>query len=119
MAAQSLPRTRTGSVRDDLRANASQVRRTLADPRQGALFRALIAAAACDDRTAEALRHFHDVRVAEWATCVAEGVARGELPVGTDPATVVRALSVPLHHALLITGTAPARPPPHARRTRR
>lgn len=32
MAEQSLPRTRTGSVRDDLRANASLVQRTLADP---------------------------------------------------------------------------------------
>lgn len=80
MAEQSLPRTRTGSVRGDLRANASLVQRTLTDPRQGALFRAVIAAAACDERTAQALRRFYEVRVAEWAPCVAEGVARGELP---------------------------------------
>jgi AcrR family transcriptional regulator len=107
MAEQSLPRTRTGSVRDDLRANASLVQRTLADTRQGALFRAVIAAAACDPRTAEALRHFYDVRIAEWAPCVTEGVARGQLPVGTDPATVVRAVSAPLYYGLLTTGTAP------------
>ncbi|MGP4048634.1 TetR/AcrR family transcriptional regulator [Streptomyces sp. 2A115] len=107
MAEQSLPRTETGSVLGDLRANAGLVRRTLADPRQGALFRAVIAAAACDSRTASALRHFYDVRIAEWAPCVEQGVARGELPPGTDSATVVRAVSAPLYYTLLTTGTAP------------
>ncbi|GHA31092.1 transcriptional regulator [Streptomyces tauricus] len=107
MAEQSLPRTETGSVLGDLRANAALVCRTLADPRQGALFRAVIAAAACDARTAEALRRFYDVRVAEWAPCVEQGVARGELPVGTDAGEVVRAVSAPLYYALLTSGVAP------------
>ncbi|WP_369248015.1 TetR/AcrR family transcriptional regulator [Streptomyces sp. R41] len=107
MAEQSVPRTETGSVLGDLRANAALVRRTLADPRQGALFRAVIAAGACDLRTAEALRRFYEVRVAEWAPCVEQGVARGELPPGTDPALVVRAVSAPLYYALLTTGVAP------------
>src|SRR5882757_5649550 len=62
MAEQSLPRTDTGTLRGDLRANARLVRHTLADPRQGALFRAVIAAATCDDRTSAALRHFYEVR---------------------------------------------------------
>ncbi len=48
MAEQSLPRTETGSLLGDLKANAELVRRTLADPRQGALFKAVIAAATCD-----------------------------------------------------------------------
>ncbi|GAB2736057.1 TetR/AcrR family transcriptional regulator [Streptomyces bullii] len=107
MAEQSLHRTQTGSVLGDLRANADLVQRTLADPRQGALFRAVIAAAACDARTAEALRRFYDVRIAEWAPCVEEGVVRGELPSGTDAAAVVRAVSAPLYYALLTTGTPP------------
>ncbi|MDQ0776241.1 AcrR family transcriptional regulator [Streptomyces aurantiacus] len=107
MAEQSLPRTETGSVLGDLRANAALVRRTLADPRQGALFRAVIAAAACDERTGEALRRFYEVRVAEWVPCVEQGVARGELPAGTDPAEVVRAVSAPLYYALLTSGAAP------------
>jgi AcrR family transcriptional regulator len=107
MAEQSLPRTETGSVLGDLRANAALVRRTLADPRQGALFRAVIAAGACDSRTAEALRRFYEVRVAEWAPCVEQGVARGELPVGTDAGLVVRAVSAPLYYTLLTTGVAP------------
>jgi AcrR family transcriptional regulator len=107
MAEQSLPREETGSVRGDLRANALLVQRTLADPRQGALFRAVIAAATWDVRTAEALRRFYEVRVAEWAPCVRQGVERGELPFGTDAAEVVRAVSAPLYYALLTTGTAP------------
>ncbi|MFE7069769.1 TetR/AcrR family transcriptional regulator [Streptomyces sp. NPDC057620] len=107
MAEQSLPRTETGSVLGDLRANAALVCRTLADPRQGALFRAVIAAAACDARTAEALRRFYEVRVAEWAPCVEQGVARGELPVGTDAGEVVRAVSAPLYYALLTSGVVP------------
>ncbi|MES5819521.1 TetR/AcrR family transcriptional regulator [Streptomyces sp. RG80] len=108
MAEQSLPREETGSALGDLTANARLVQRTLADPRQGALFRAVIAAATCDDRTAEALRRFYDIRVAEWAPCVQLGVERGELPPGTDPAEVIRAVSAPLYYALLTTGTPPA-----------
>ncbi|MGW2292533.1 TetR/AcrR family transcriptional regulator [Streptomyces phaeochromogenes] len=107
MAEESLPRTETGSVLGDLQANARLVRRTLADVRQGALFRAVIAAAACDERTAEGVRRFYDVRVAEWAPCVEQGVVRGELPFGTDAAEVVRAVSAPLYYALLTTGVAP------------
>ncbi|MFD7707323.1 TetR/AcrR family transcriptional regulator [Streptomyces sp. NPDC059786] len=109
MAEQSLPRADTGSVLDDLRANAELVRRTLADDRQGPLFRAVIAAATCDPRTAEALARFYDVRVAEWVPCVERGVERGELPPDTDPALVVRAVSAPLYYALLTTGTVPDR----------
>ncbi|MET9124333.1 TetR/AcrR family transcriptional regulator [Streptomyces sp. NPDC004528] len=107
MAEQSLPRADTGSVLGDLRANAALVRRTLADARQGPLFRAVIAAATSDARTAEALRRFYEVRVGEWAPCVEQGVARGELPAGTDPAQVVRAVSAPLYYTVLTTGTVP------------
>lgn len=105
-----LPREETGSLLGDLRAHALLVQRTLADPRQGALFRAVIAAATCDTRTAEALRHFYAVRAAEWAPCVELAVARGELPAGTDASQVVRAVSAPLYYELLTTGCAPDAP---------
>ncbi|MGY0017564.1 TetR/AcrR family transcriptional regulator [Streptomyces sp. cg35] len=107
MAQESLPRSATGSLRGDLTANAQLVRRTLADARQGPLFRAVIAAATCDARTAEALRRFYEVRVAEWAPAVEEAVARGEAPAGTDAPEVVRAVSAPLYYRLLTTGAAP------------
>lgn len=104
MAEQSLPRTETGSLLDDLKANARLVQRTLSDPRQGALFRAVIAAAVCDARTAEALHRFYATRVAEWAPCVETAVSRGELPAGTDAHEVVRAVSAPLYYRLLAGG---------------
>ncbi|WP_121745325.1 TetR/AcrR family transcriptional regulator [Streptomyces sp. E2N166] len=103
MAEQSLPRTETGTLLGDLRANARLVRRTLADPRQGALFRAMIAAATCDEQAAAALHRFYDVRVTEWEPCARQAVERGELPEGTDTREVVRAVSAPLYYRLLTT----------------
>ncbi|WP_247720765.1 TetR/AcrR family transcriptional regulator [Streptomyces sennicomposti] len=104
MAAQSVPRARTGSLAEDLRANARLVVKTLTDPRQGRLFRALIAASLCDPQTAEALHRFYAVRVEEWAGCVTDAVGRGELPAGTDARAVVSAVSAPLYYSLLNTG---------------
>ncbi|MET9118996.1 TetR/AcrR family transcriptional regulator [Streptomyces longwoodensis] len=103
MAEQSLPRTETGSLLDDLTANARLVQRTLTDPRQGALFKAVIAAATCDARTAQALHRFYETRVEEWAPCVQQAVARGELPEDTDPHEVIRAVSAPLYYRFLTT----------------
>jgi AcrR family transcriptional regulator len=104
MAEQSLPRAETGSLLGDLKANADLVRRTLTDPRQGPLFKAVIAAATCDARTAEALRRFYDARISEWAPCVEQAVERGELPGGTDAREVIRAVSAPLYYRLLASG---------------
>ncbi|MEU9184365.1 TetR/AcrR family transcriptional regulator [Streptomyces sp. NPDC048484] len=104
MAEQSLPRTETGSLLGDLKANARLVQRTLADPRQGALFKAVLAAATCEPKTAEALHHFYDIRVKEWAPCVQQAIDRGELPEGTDTHEVIRALSAPLYYRLLTSG---------------
>ncbi|NDZ63855.1 TetR/AcrR family transcriptional regulator [Streptomyces cyaneofuscatus] len=104
MAEQSLSRTDTGSLAEDLRANARLVVRTLTDPRQGALFTAVIAAATCDPRAAEALHRFYAVRIGEWSGCVEAAVARGELPGGTDPGEVVAAVSAPLYYRLLASG---------------
>ncbi|MEU6471857.1 TetR/AcrR family transcriptional regulator [Streptomyces massasporeus] len=104
MAEQSAPRTETGSLLGDLTANALLVQRTLTDPRQGPLFKALIAAATGDARTAAALHRFYDIRVREWAPCVRQAVGRGEVPEGTDAHEVVRAVSAPLYYHLLISG---------------
>ncbi|MEU7556040.1 TetR/AcrR family transcriptional regulator [Streptomyces sp. NPDC044571] len=103
MAQQSVPRTETGSLLGDLRANTRLVQRTLADPRQGALFKAVIAAATCDPKAAEALQGFYSARVDAWAPCVEQAAARGEVPEGTDPHEVIRAASAPLYYRLLTT----------------
>jgi AcrR family transcriptional regulator len=106
MATQSLPRADTGSLRGDLRANAALVRRTLTNPRQGRLFKAIFAAASCDDRTAAGLSTFYDRRVAEWSGCVVDAVARGEAPEATDAAAAIRQVSAPLYYQFL-TSTRP------------
>ncbi len=104
MAEQSLPRVETGTLLDDLTANARLVAKTLADPRQGRLFRAVIAAATTDEVTATALHRFYDTRLTEWAPCVEDAVARGEAPPGTEPRAVLSAVSAPLYYRLLASG---------------
>jgi AcrR family transcriptional regulator len=104
MAEQSLPRSDTGTLRSDLRANARLVVKTLTDPRQSRLFKALIAASLCNDQAAEALHRFYAVRIDEWAGCVRDAATRGEIPAGTDPHAVIAAVSAPLYYALLNTG---------------
>jgi AcrR family transcriptional regulator len=104
MAESSLPRARTGALDTDLAALAALILKTLTDERQGPLFKAVIAAAASDPHTAAALHRFYRVRIDEWSPCVTEAVDRGDLPKGTDPDEVVRALSAPLYYRLLVTG---------------
>ncbi|MGW2650688.1 TetR/AcrR family transcriptional regulator [Streptomyces sp. NPDC001393] len=104
MAEQSSPRTDTGSLDEDLKANARLVVQTLTDPRQGAVFKAVIAAAACDERTAQALHRFYATRIDEWAGCVDQAVERGEVPGGTDAHEVIRAVSAPLYYRFLVSG---------------
>lgn len=104
MAEQSVSRADTGTLLGDLTANARLVASTLTDPRQGRLFRAVIAAATCDDAAATALRRFYDVRLSEWAGCVTDAVVRGEAPAGTDPRAVLSAVSAPLYYRMLASG---------------
>lgn len=104
MAEQSVPRAETGTLLADLTANARLVAKTLTDPRQGNLFRSIIAAAAVSELTATALHTFYDTRLTEWAPCVEEAVARGEAPVGTDARAVLSAVSAPLYYRLLASG---------------
>ncbi|GAA2425675.1 TetR/AcrR family transcriptional regulator [Streptomyces mauvecolor] len=104
MAEQSSPRTDTGSLDGDLSANARLVVKTLTDPRQGALFKAVIAAATCDPRAARALHRFYATRIEEWAPCVTQAADRGEVPPGTDAAEVIRAVSAPLYYRFLVSG---------------
>ncbi|TQS27180.1 TetR/AcrR family transcriptional regulator [Microbispora sp. KK1-11] len=104
MAERSLPRSRNGDIGQDLRDNARLVLKTLTDPRQGRLFKALIAASLCNDQAAQALRRFYAVRIDEWAGCVTDAIERGDLPPTTDPRRVIAAVSAPLYYALLNTG---------------
>lgn len=103
LAEQSSPPPGTGSIDGDLRANALSVLGAINDPRLGATFQAVIAAATCDEEAATALRVFYTRRVAEWATVVDAAVDRGELPKGTDGPELIRAVSAPLYYRLVVT----------------
>jgi len=107
MANTSSKRPATGSLDGDLLAIAKLIQRTLADPRQGRLFAAIIAAATCNRDTAEALADFYNTRTEEFRPVVIDGIARGEAPAGTDPAEVIRYLSAPLYYRLLTGGGVP------------
>jgi AcrR family transcriptional regulator len=104
MAIESVPRADTGSLHGDLRANARLIVKTLTDRRQGPLFRAMLGAATSDDMTAQALTRFYEKRIAEWAPCVTDAAARGEIPADTDAEDVIKAVSAPLYYRFM-TGT--------------
>ncbi|WP_327374526.1 TetR/AcrR family transcriptional regulator [Streptomyces sp. NBC_01216] len=103
MADRSLPASDTGSLAGDLRANAALVLRILTDRRMGAVLRAVIAAAACDEECAEALSGFYRARLEEWAPVVRRGAERGEIAPDTDGAELLRAVSAPLYYRFIIT----------------
>jgi AcrR family transcriptional regulator len=103
LAEQSAPPPDTGGIDDVLRANALSVLGAVNDPRLGATFQAVIAAATCDEEAATALRAFYGRRIAEWAEVVDAAVGRGELPEGTDGPELIRAVSAPLYYRLVVT----------------
>ncbi|MDG4668199.1 TetR/AcrR family transcriptional regulator [Mycobacterium sp. 236(2023)] len=109
MAETSTARPATGSLRGDLLSVAKLIQRTLADRRQGELFKAILAAATCDAATAAALAGFYRSRLAELAPVVDDAVARGEAPEGTDGEEVIRHISAPLYYRLM-TDITPPRP---------
>lgn len=102
LAEQSYPTPGTGSIEDVLRANALSVLESITNPLFGATLQAVIAAATSDAEAADALRAFYDKRIGEWAKLVDAAVERGELPAGTDGAELIRAVSAPLYHRLVV-----------------
>lgn len=101
MAESSAPRPVTGSLEGDLLSIAQLIQRTLADPRQGRLFAAIIAAATCNPSTSEALAAFYRNRFDVFAPTITDAIARGEAPAGTDPRDVISHLSAPLYYRML------------------
>ena len=104
MANTSSKRPSTGSLEGDLLAIARLIQRTLADPRQGRLFAAIIAAATCNRHTATALADFYDAGSRSSARCRRRHHPRRG-PTGNRPG---RGHPVPVRAAVL----------PHAHRQR-
>ncbi|SFK93914.1 transcriptional regulator, TetR family [Streptosporangium canum] len=103
LADRSVAHADTGDLEADLLENATSVLDALTDPRLGATFQAMIAAATCDNAAATALHQFYARRIGEWARRVELAVHRGELPAGTDSADVIRAISAPLYYRTVVS----------------
>ncbi|WP_067963969.1 TetR/AcrR family transcriptional regulator [Nocardiopsis trehalosi] len=93
----------TGDVEEDLRRIALDVVHGFTTAPDRAVPAAAISAAFHADRAAEALRGFFAERHRRCAEVVARGVERGQLPVGTDPAEVVRTAVAPIYYRLFVS----------------
>lgn len=94
-------------VRDALTLQVGALVRLLRETPAGALLRQLLAAAASDERLANALlERWMDPRRERAAHHLARGVAQGELRADVDVELVVDALFAPVYHRL-VWGHAP------------
>ncbi|MFI6600150.1 TetR/AcrR family transcriptional regulator [Nonomuraea sp. NPDC050536] len=93
----------TGSVQQDLRGVVALVGTGFADPAQGPVASAFIAAAMQSAEAAAALRGFLTARNEQAAVVVRRAVERGELPSDTDALEVIRAAVAPVYYRLFIT----------------
>jgi AcrR family transcriptional regulator len=98
-----IPVPDTGSAESDLRALARSVQGVLSDPRGAAITRALLAGSARSPEIRQLMAEYWATRLAAISVIVDRATARGELPTGTDPAVIMRALAAPLFYQLLVT----------------
>ncbi|MFD9684772.1 TetR/AcrR family transcriptional regulator [Kitasatospora sp. NPDC059088] len=103
-ADQPWPLPDTGDLQEDLRRITQEVLSVFTDPERGSTPTALISAAQRSDVGATALRGFFAARHRQAAEVAERAVVRGELPVGTDGAEVIRAATAPLYYRLFVTG---------------
>lgn len=93
-------------------ADISAPLRPRARPRSGPSLKAVVSSASPAGVTAAVARPCNTLATSsasgevarEWSGCVTEAVERGELPAGTDPDEVIRAVSAPLYYRLLASG---------------
>lgn len=110
-SAQSMiPVPDTGSAEADLRALARSVQDVLSDPRGAAITRALLAGSARSPEIRQLMEDYWATRLAAISVIVDRAAARGELPAGTDPEMVMRAVAAPLFYQLLVTFQPITRP---------
>src|SRR5262245_51457594 len=106
LAAADVPVPDTGSIETDLRELARSLVRFLSGPTGQAVLAAVLSDAARVPEIAVAKRRFFEDRFRRAEPVVARAVGRGELPHGTDPAELVRALVAPIYFRLVIAAEA-------------
>jgi len=103
LAAARVPFPDTGDIDADLRELARSFVRFLNSPAGKAVAAATLSDAGRVPEIAGARRRFFADRFRRAEPVVSGAVARGELPAGTDPAELVRALVAPIYLRLLVT----------------
>lgn len=101
-ADQSVPAPDTGGIDGDLRELARSALAVLTDRAYQALVRAMVSAYH-HDQVAQVIRAFWAEHTTMVAEIVTRAVRRGELPSGTQPTDVSRAIGAPLYMRLLVT----------------
>ncbi|KAA8880659.1 TetR/AcrR family transcriptional regulator [Nocardia colli] len=93
----------TGDVASDLRQLARHVVRLQNSPVDRAVTAALHSDAARLPEIAAIRSHFFGDRFRRAEPIVSRAVERGELPVGTDPTSTIKALIAPIYLRILVT----------------
>jgi AcrR family transcriptional regulator len=103
LIAVEVPVPDSGDVATDLRELARALVRWLTSPVGQAVLAAVVSDTLGVPEVAAVKRRFFEDRFLRSEPVVARAVASGELPPGTDPAEVVKALIAPIYLRLLIT----------------
>lgn len=93
----------TRAVETDLREHARSLIRWLTSPTGAAIVAAAFSDAARAPEIAGLKRRFFEDRFRRMEPVVTRAIARGELPRGTDPSQLVRAVIAPIYLRLLVT----------------
>jgi AcrR family transcriptional regulator len=105
-AGSHIPVPDTGSAAEDLRELARAVQRVLSAPGGAAITRALVIGGLSSPEIAGLMSQFWAGRLAAITVIVDRATRRGELPAGTDAATLMHAVAAPLYYELLVTRAA-------------
>ncbi len=101
--APRVPVPDTGEIAADLRELARAIIRWNTSPTGQAVLAAMVSDAARLPEIAAAKRRFFADRFRRNAPIVTRAIGRGELPPGTDPEAVIKALIAPIYLRLLLT----------------
>ncbi|MCX5192609.1 TetR/AcrR family transcriptional regulator [Streptomyces sp. NBC_00249] len=101
--ATDIPMPDTGSVESDLRELARMLVQSMTGPVGRAVQTAMFSDAGRLPEIAEARRRVFADRFRRAEPVVARAVERGELPAGTDPAELIKAMAAPIYFRLLVS----------------
>lgn len=103
LAATKVPFPDTKDIGADLRRFARGLVIWLGSPMGKAVTAALQSDAARLPEIADAKRRFFEDRLRRAAPVISSAIERGEIPVGTDPGELIRAVIGPIYLRLLVT----------------